>query len=135
MPAALRSLAAHPTPQLNTFTTISGLGGNGACMFGIYGSYEKRSVWPAFAGIAFTFLFNFARDRVRDADRAPPYQGLIVLTMLITSFALHIVYLPAGLCCFVALLLCQNELLMPKGTRDAAARRAREAAKAPAQKE
>ena len=134
------SVASPPlVPQLDTFTSISGLGGNAASILGMYGSFQTRTAWPALAGITFTFLFNLARERVRGAEKPPPYQALILLAMLIASFALHMLYLPAGLCCFVALLLCQNELLMPPKRvatpPDITARMAKEAAKGAAKKE
>ena len=124
---------------MDAFTNIALIAGNGAGALGLYGSYLTGSLYPALAGSGFCFLFNFTRERVRGAQSQPPYQSLLLLSMLICSFTLHMVYLPAGLCCFVALLLCQNELLTapnkPGGAPNAGARKAHEAAKEPTKKE
>mmetsp|Transcript_16758 Transcript_16758/g.40002 ORF Transcript_16758/g.40002 Transcript_16758/m.40002 type:complete len:92 (-) Transcript_16758:102-377(-) len=72
------------------------------------------SVYPALAGTTFSCLFNLARHRVCEAHEPPRFQAVLVLLLLVASFAVHIAYLPAGMCCLVALLLCQNELLLPQ---------------------
>ena len=98
---------------LDAFHDFATLSGSAACAVGIYGSYQSGSAVPLAVGTAFSGVFALARSRIQAGRPAPPYQGLLVLALVVLSFALHIVYLPAGLCCFAALLLCKNELLLP----------------------
>ena len=85
---------------------------------GVYGSYQTGTAAPA--GFAFSFVaaFAYALHRVKASAPAPPkHQIMLVLAMICFSFGLHTVYLPAGICCFFTLMLCKNELLMPKPTQ------------------
>ena len=45
--------------------------------------------------------------------RCRPYQLVLLLALVVLSFALHVIFLPAGLCCFFVLMLCKNEVLLP----------------------
>jgi hypothetical protein len=99
--------------QLNGFSSISHLAGNSASIVGIYGSFATGTAPPAACGLLFCAVFNLALYRVHESESPPRYQVLLILSLLVISFMLHMVYLPAGLCCFIALVLCQNELLLP----------------------
>lgn len=79
---------------------------------GAYGSYAESDVKPVAVAVAFTGTFVWARSRVING-KAAPMQLLLVLALVALSFGLHLLYLPAGLCCFFTLMLCKNELLLP----------------------
>ena len=83
----------------------------GCVGLGAYGTYTEASVWPLSLATIFTLSFYQAKQRVKMGSRR--MQLPFVLVLVIMSFALHMVYLPAGLCCFFALMLCKNEILFP----------------------
>ena len=91
---------------------------------GTYGTYTLRSAWPLLGSLAFSTVFALSATLTLSSLQ----QSCLVAAMVATSFALHIVYLPVGLCCFFALMLCKNELLL--SARQAAAPAAVPAAKA-----
>ena len=85
---------------------------------GLYGSYDTKSSSPAVLALAFVCVFALALHRVRSlAPAQPPYQIVLILLMICLSFGLHTTYLPAGICCFFTLMLCKNEVLMPRPTQ------------------
>ena len=82
---------------------------------GLYGSYQTKSIAPAGFALSFVAVFAYALHRVKASTPAPPKnQMVLVLAMICLSFGLHTVYLPAGICCFFTLMLCKNELIMPR---------------------
>ena len=84
-----------------------------AAFVGAYGSYETLSVWPAFLGVVFVASFSWTLRRAK-VNASPPWlQLVLVLNLVALSFALHLTYLPAGICCFFCLMLTNNELLLP----------------------
>ena len=96
---------------------LSDVAAVGCVAAGAFGSYSEGSVYPILAAAAFALAFVFARYRVIDGKQ-PSYQLPLVLMLVVLSFALHIAYLPAGLCCFFTLMLCKNELLLPPVKQD-----------------
>jgi apolipoprotein N-acyltransferase len=70
---------------------------------------EPRDLRPVAAGAAFATCFFLALRGV------PWYfaQLALVLLLVALSLALHLLCLPAGLCCFVALMACRNDALLP----------------------
>ena len=79
---------------------------------GAFGSYAESNMRPVLIAAAFSGCFVFARTRVADGQPAR-LQLLLILSLVVLSFVLHLLYLPAGICCFFALMLCKNELLLP----------------------
>ena len=79
---------------------------------GAFGSYTKGEFSPFLASAAFSLGFVLARHRVANGKPAQ-MQLLLILSLVCVSFLLHLLYLPAGLCCFFTLMLCKNELLLP----------------------
>ena len=92
-----------------SFIAVAGVVGGG-----VYGSIEQSSATAALIASAFACVFLFALNRVQAAAPAPPQNQLpLVLLMIVLSFGLHVQYLPAGICCFFALMVTRNELLLP----------------------
>ena len=93
----------------------------GVFVLGCYGSLVEewaavrgvRAPWSALVGAAFALCFLLALNRAPAYLDMPWLQLPLVLSMVGLSFALHLLYLPAGLCCFVGLMMCKNELLLP----------------------
>jgi len=79
---------------------------------GCYGSFVQRSILPVLLAVGFTTCFVYALIRAA-APQPPRMQLPFVLWLVALSFALHMVYLPAGLCCFFCLMLCKNDFLLP----------------------
>ncbi|KAG8468921.1 hypothetical protein KFE25_007439 [Diacronema lutheri] len=69
-----------------------------------------RSVFLIPSGFAFTAMYIWAVRRKAEREQ-PTGQVFLVLAMIVTSLVLHLLYLPAGLCCFVTLMVAQNELI------------------------
>ena len=93
--------------------TLQNVAAASAAVAGMYGSYTNRSEWPAILGVLFVSSFWWALRRAK-ANESPPWlQLVIVLNLVALSFALHLTYLPAGICCFFCLMLTNNELLLP----------------------
>merc|ERR1711957_441036 len=69
------------------------------------------SVLPAVYGLLYTACFALA---VRGLSS--PLQLVLLFAMVGLSFALHLVYLPAGLCCFFSLMIAKNDVLMGIGS-------------------
>lgn len=117
---------------VEAFHNVATLSAGATAAVGMYGSFHTWTVGPILGGLAFAGVFSFARSRAAGGGSSP-LQVLLVLLLVAISFALHMIYLPAGLCCFVALLLCKNEVLLPP-TRGSAPpeRRPPKAAKAKA---
>ena len=93
-------------------TALSEVAAVGCVALGAYGSWTGGRVLPLVASAAFSLLFVLARQRAADGKSAR-LQLPLVLALVCLSFTLHLVFLPAGLCCFFALMLCKNELLLP----------------------
>uniref|UniRef100_A0A7S4BMP0 Uncharacterized protein n=1 Tax=Chrysotila carterae TaxID=13221 RepID=A0A7S4BMP0_CHRCT len=85
-----------------------------AAAAGMWGSLMREDATPAVLGVLFCVIFFFAYGR---NDRAGPLQISLILAMIACSFVLHLSYLPAGVCCFFALMLCGNEQLLPRRPR------------------
>ena len=75
------------------------------------GSPSIDRAWTAFA-----VLFSWTLYRAASPE-PPRLQVVLALVLVCLSFALHMVYLPAGICCFFCLMLCKNELLLPAAAR------------------
>jgi hypothetical protein len=73
---------------------------------------EPRDGRPAAAGAAFGTCFLLA---LRGMDSQSSYLRQLALVMLLValSLVLHLLCLPAGLCCFAALMTCRNDALLP----------------------
>ena len=99
--------------------SLSYAAAGGAAVLGLYGSYANGSVRPALIAAAFAALFAWALYRAASPE-PPRLQVLLALGLVCLSFALHMVYLPAGICCFFCLMLCKNELLLPAAPRQKA---------------
>ena len=102
-------------------TALAELAAVSCFVAGAYGSYTKSDPYPLLAATAFAGGFIFARYRVA-GGKAAPLQLLLLLALVCTSFVLHLLYLPAGICCFFTLMLCENELLLPPPTKSASKR-------------
>ena len=57
--------------------------------------------------------YNYALSHAAQPGGARWVQFVLVLGLVAVSFAIHLLYLPAGIACFVALMLQKTELLMP----------------------
>ena len=100
-------------------TSISGFSAIACVSMGAYGSYTNSSVAPFLVAALFSGLYFYARRRVSQGDATSMTQLILIFSLIASSFVLHLVYTPAGLCCFFTLMLCKNEVLMPP-RRDAA---------------
>ena len=94
-------------------TSLSLYAALASAALGVYGSYADGTLRAGAVGIAFACLFFFTQRRASHATSMPLLQIVLVLGLVGLSFILHLAYLPAGICCFFALMLCKNELLMP----------------------
>ena len=105
--------------QLPTIAAI------GAATLGAYGAVANSS-WvpdgyrwgPAVVGPAYAagFFWCLRRAKLRDdgaVQETKLVQLVLVLALVALSFALHILYLPAGICCFFSLMFTKNDLLLP----------------------
>ena len=81
-------------------------------VFSLYGAYEKGDLRIIAVGLGFFALFTWALQRA-NSGLYPPMQIAIVLALVGLSFCLHFLYLPAGLCCMVILLLTKSSDLLP----------------------
>lgn len=103
-------------------TTALAEGAAGMCVLaGMYGTYTQGDPLPLLASVAFAGAFVFARHRVSGGKTAP-LQVLLLVALVCISFGLHLLYLPAGICCFFTLMLCKNELLLPPPAKPAGKR-------------
>ena len=96
--------------------TLVGLSNFAAFLVGalsLYGSFASRNPWSSIIGLAFVACYIYARHRVATRQPTGKLQFLLILMTIGLSFALHMTYLPAGICCFFALMLCKNDLLLP----------------------
>jgi len=88
------------------------------CAYG-YATSEAGVVnkFAILAGLMFTGLYFLAVRRKAWEDQ-PKGQVFVVLSMILSSLTVHILYLPAGIFCFIALMICQNDLIYkPKKKR------------------
>jgi hypothetical protein len=92
-------------------TFLAELAAIGCVSAGGIGSYSAGESRALLCSAAFAGTFVLARHRA--AAGPAPFQLVLVLLLVVFSFVLHIVYLPAGLCCFFTLMLCKNEVLLP----------------------
>ena len=104
----------QPAAPLQGASTLASYASIGTAAAGCYGgSFAGSTVWPALLGVLFASCFHFALHRAA-AQSGPKWtQLLLVLTLVVISFVLHLTYLPAGLFCFFALILCKNQYLLP----------------------
>ena len=79
----------------------------------LYGGYINGDMRIGLTGS--TFFVGFLLTRRRAASRQPSQvvQIMLVLALIVASFCLHLFHLPAGLCCFTALMMTRNEVLLP----------------------
>lgn len=94
-------------------TLLSELAALASVALGAYGSYNTNDYKALAAAVYFSAGFIWARARVASGQPSQALQLLLMLTLVAASFALHLLYLPAGICCFFTLMLCKNELLLP----------------------
>ena len=81
---------------------------------GVYGSITESDAKPAGTAILFSSLFFYALHRVQSSKEGrPPFQIVLAILLVCCSFAVHLAYLPAGIGCFGALMLCKNDLIIP----------------------
>ena len=80
---------------------------------GVYGSVSAQHINPALISITFTATFYFALWRAQSAGQIR-MQLAFALLLICISFAVHLIFLPAGIGCFFTLMLCKNELLLPQ---------------------
>mmetsp|Transcript_27996 Transcript_27996/g.66634 ORF Transcript_27996/g.66634 Transcript_27996/m.66634 type:complete len:108 (-) Transcript_27996:97-420(-) len=71
------------------------------------GSVHTQSVLPAVYGLLYAACFALAMRGL-----SSPLQLVLMFAMVGLSFALHMVFLPAGLCCFFSLMIAKNDVLM-----------------------
>ena len=77
---------------------------------GVGGGVYHGTVWPALVGCSFTAVF-WSTLRLHEKRRTTMMtQALLVLLLVMLSFALHLIFLPAGICCFFAMICVKNEL-------------------------
>lgn len=89
--------------------SIANLANMGVIVLSMYGAYDKGDPRVFAVGAAFFGFFLWARERML-WSRAPRLQLLLVLLLVGLSFCLHFLYLPAGLCCFVVMIMTKNEV-------------------------
>lgn len=82
-------------------------------VLGLYGSVIQSDPKPALIATVFTVTFFYALRRAQSKGN-PAFQLVFALVLICISFALHLVYLPAGIGCFFTLMLCKNDLLVPQ---------------------
>lgn len=73
---------------------------------------EPRDWRPVAAGASFGICFVLALHGV-NTQGSYLRQLVLVLLLVGLSLVLHLLCLPAGLCCFVALMTCRNDALLP----------------------
>jgi len=100
-----------------TLSDVSVLCAFAAAAVGCFGAYSKSSAWPAVVGVAFTAVFWQTLRLCELRQTSLLTQGLLVLVLVMLSFALHLLFLPAGICCFFAMICVKNELLLPTPRR------------------
>lgn len=107
--ASIKGLSAGGNELALTVVNISNLG---VLVLSLYGAYEKADARVVSVGAAFFGAFLWARER--GAGSPGTLQQLaLVLSLVALSFCLHFLYLPAGLCCFVVMMMTKNEMLLP----------------------
>ena len=89
--------------------SIANLANMGVIVLSMYGAYDKGDPRVFAVGAAFFGFFLWARERML-WSRAPRLQLFLVLSLVGLSFCLHFLYLPAGLCCFVVMIMTKNEV-------------------------
>lgn len=116
MAAPLRANGRGPAlPKLSPVYTFVSKGAAMCVSLAAFYGYvtlpvDVRSVFLIPCGMAFTAMFIWAAHRKARVER-PKGQLFLVLAMICTSLVLHLLFLPSGLCCFVALMVAQNDLL------------------------
>merc|ERR1740130_1769998 len=88
-----------------------------AAAVGVFGAFWTQNMWSGVGGVGFVLCFWQTLRLNRMCAASTCIQGLLVLTLVMLSFALHLLFLPAGICCFFAMISCKNELcvcLTPK---------------------
>ena len=92
-------------------TTLADISAVASVVLAAYGSFVAGEAKPIVLAAMFCAAFAFARHR---AVAGPArFQLVLVLLLVVFSFGLHLTYLPSGLCCAFALMLCKNDLLLP----------------------
>ena len=83
-----------------------------AVALSVVGAIKSRSAYPALVGVAFAAAYDAT---LRRSASRPQWlsQVLLVVGLVALSFALHFLYLPAGICCFFALVFCDSSALLP----------------------
>ncbi|KAJ1633463.1 hypothetical protein T492DRAFT_981314 [Pavlovales sp. CCMP2436] len=111
-----RSAPPGPRPQglSPVYTFVAKAAASCVSLGAVYGyasqDADVRSVFLIPVGFAFTAMFIWAVVRKAN-DPNPAGQVFLMMALIVTSLVLHLLYLPAGLCCFVALMVAQSELL------------------------
>ena len=83
----------------------------GVVAFGAYGAYTEGRLPILLVALLFSSLF--AVVVVDGRDNSKVLKALAAIGLLGLSFALHLLYLPAGVCCFFVLMVCKNDILLP----------------------
>ena len=65
-------------------------------------------------GAGFSSCFFLACRLAGRERRAGWVQIGLVILLVSFSFASHLLYLPAGICCLASLMICRNDLLLPR---------------------
>ena len=68
--------------------------------------------WAVLVAAAFTMCYFLALQLAPQL----PHRGLqiaMVVTLIGLSFALHLLFLPGGICCAVAIMIVKTDLLLP----------------------
>ena len=83
----------------------------GVVAFGAYGAYTEGRLPILLVALLFSSLFAVVVVNGRENSKA--LKALAAIGLLGLSFALHLLYLPAGVCCFFVLMVCKNDILLP----------------------
>ena len=83
----------------------------GVVAFGLYGAYAEGKLLILLTSLLFSSLF--AVVVVKGRTNGTYTKALAAFGLLALSFALHLLYLPAGVCCFFVLMVCKNDILLP----------------------
>ena len=103
-------------------SALADMSAAGAALIGAYGvgTYNAGGKpLPLAVGIAFFVMYNIALRHSAANPAARTTALALVMSLIVLSFVLHWVYLPAGVCCFFALMLQRSELLVPSPPKPA----------------
>lgn len=98
---------------------VSGAAAVGAAALGAYGSLRDGTPYPGLVAAAFAVTYFTALRRAQNSAATPALQLPLVISLVALSFALHLMFLPAGLACMFALMLGRNESFFPPRSRGA----------------